>query len=75
VRKVIEVTNGYKTKFAALLYLLITAFGDSVPFIENNKEILVNILDLLIASGLFHDFWRNRKKIIEFIKDFLKKQS
>lgn len=75
MKKVIEATNGYKTKFAALLYLLITVIGDRLPFIANNKEIVVNLLDLLMASGLFHDFWRNHKKIIEFIKDFFKKQS
>lgn len=74
MKKAIEATNGYKTKTAALLYLLITAFGDSVPFITNNKEIVVNVLDLLIASGLLHDIWRNRQKIIDFVKNIFKKQ-
>ena len=75
IQKAFKSVEGYKTKTAALLYLLITAFGDNVPFITNNKEIVVNILDLLIASGLLHDIWRNRQKIIDFVKSKLKKQS
>ena len=75
MKKAIEATNGYKTKTAALLYLLITAFGDNVPFITNNKEIVVNVLDLLIASGLLHDVWRNRQKIIDFVKNIFKKKT
>ena len=75
IKKAVDFSNGYKTKTAALLYLLITAFGDNVPFITNNKEIVVNILDLLMASGLLHDFWRNRKKIIESVKNLFKKKT
>ena len=75
MKKAIEITNGYKTKGAALIYLLLTAFGDKVPFIAENKELAVNIVDILIASGLLHDVWRNRKKIIDFVKSKLKKQS
>lgn len=75
MKKAIEITNGYKTKSAALIYLILTAFGDKVPFIAENKELAINIVDILIASGLIHDVWRNRKKIIEFCKNLFKKQS
>ena len=75
IQKAFKSVEGYKTKTAALLYLLITAFGDKVPFIAENKELAVNIVDILIASGLLHDVWRNRKKIIDFVKSKLKKQS
>lgn len=75
IKSAIEKTNGYKTKSAALIYLLFTAFGDKVPFIAENKEIAVNIIDILIASGLLHDLWRNRKKIIDFVKNIFNKKS
>ena len=75
MKKAIEITNGYKTKAAALIYMLLTAFGDNVPFIAENKELAVNIVDILIASGLIHDVWRNRKKIIDFVKNIFNKKS
>ena len=75
IKSAIRTTNGYKTKSAALLYLLLAAFGDKIPFIAENKEIAVNIVDILIASGLVHDVWRNRQKIIDYIKNIFKKQS
>jgi hypothetical protein len=66
IRQTITATNGYKTKSAAFVYLLIQIFGDKVPFIAGNKEIVVNLVELLIASGLLHDFWRNRERILEW---------
>lgn len=67
MNKLVTTTNGYKTKTAALLYLLATTFGNKVPFINENKEVVIQILDLLIMSGLLHDLWRNRKNIKEWI--------
>lgn len=75
IKIAIDKTNGYKTKAAALLYLLVSAWGSEIPFVTQNKEVIFNILDLLIASGLLHDLWRNRQKIIDFIKNIFKKKS
>lgn len=75
IKIAIEKSNGYKTKAAALLYLLVSAWGSEIPFVTENKEVIFNILDLLIASGLLHDIWRNRKKIKDFVKNIFKKKA
>lgn len=75
MKKAIELTNGYKTKGAALIYLLLTVFGDKIPFVANNKELAVNVVDVMIASGLLHDAWRNRKKIFLWVKGIVKKKA
>lgn len=75
IKIAIDKTNGYKTKAAALLYLLVSSLGSEIPFVTQNKEVIFNVLDLLIASGLLHDIWRNRKKIIDFVSNLFKKKT
>ena len=62
-------TNGYKTKSAVFVFLILQFFGDKIPLTPGNKEIVVNLVELLMASGLLHDFWRNRNRILQFIKN------
>jgi len=69
INKTIEATNGYKTKSAAFIFLLFQLFGDYIPLSPAQQKITANIIELLIASGLLHDLWRNRRKIIVFIQN------
>ena len=75
LKSAIDKTNGYKTKAAALIYLLFVLAGEKVPFLAENSEQITVVIDFLIFSGLLHDVWRNRKKIIESVKNFFKKKS
>ena len=75
LKSAIEKSNGYKTKAAALIYLLFTLAGEKVPFLSDNSEQITVVIDFLIFSGLLHDAWRNRKKIIEFVKNIFKKKT
>ena len=68
INKAIQATNGYKTKSAAFVYLALQLLGDKIPMTPGNREIVVNLVELLMASGLFHDFWRNRQDILNWIK-------
>jgi hypothetical protein len=69
INKAITVTNGYKTKSAAFVFLLLQLFSDKIPMTPGNKEIVVNLVELFMASGLVHDFWRNREQIANWIKN------
>jgi hypothetical protein len=69
INKTIKATNGYKTKSAAFVFLIIQLLGDKIPLTPGNKEIVVNLVELLMASGLFHDFWRNRESYLQWIKN------
>ena len=69
INKAITATNGYKTKSAAFVYLLLQLLGDKIPITPVNREITVNLIELLMASGLAHDFWRNREQITNWIKN------
>jgi hypothetical protein len=69
INSAVTATNGYKTKSAAFVYLALQLFGDKLPLTPGNKEIVVNLVDLLMVSGLIHDLWRNHSKIIVFIKN------
>jgi hypothetical protein len=71
INKTIQATNGYKTKSAVFVFLVLQLFGDKIPMTPGNKEIVVNLVELLMASGLFHDFWRNRQNILSWIKQKL----
>jgi hypothetical protein len=62
-------SNGYKTKSTVFIYLLLQIFGKKLPISPANQEILIDITDVLMASGLFHDFWRNRVAITEWIRN------
>jgi hypothetical protein len=68
INKAITATNGYKTKSAVLLFLVLQLFGDKIPMTPGNKEIVINLVELFMASGLAHDFWRNREQITNWIK-------
>jgi len=68
INKTIQATNGYKTKSAAFVFLVLQLLGDKIPMTPGNKEIVVNLLELVMASGLLHDFWRNRENILSWIK-------
>ena len=74
LKSAIEASNGYKTKAAALIYLVFVLAGEKVPFLAENSEQITVVIDFLIFSGLLHDVWRNRKKIIESVKNFFKKK-
>jgi hypothetical protein len=67
ITQTIQATNGYKTKSAVFVYLALQLFGDRIPLTPGNKEIIVNLVELLMASGLLHDFWRNRRQITDWI--------
>jgi hypothetical protein len=69
INKAITATNGYKTKSAAFVYLLLQLLGDKIPMTPGNRDITVNLIELLMASGLVHDFWRNREQITNWIKN------
>ena len=69
INKAITATNGYKTKSAAFVYLLLQLLGDKIPLTPGNRDITVNLIELLMASGLLHDFWRNRVQITNWIKN------
>lgn len=69
INTALKATNGYKTKGAAFIYLLLQLFGNKIPLTPGQQEIVINIAELLMASGLFHDFWRNREAITEWIKN------
>jgi hypothetical protein len=68
INKAIKSTNGYKTKSAAFVFLALQLLGDKIPLTPGNKEIVVNLIELLMASGLLHDLWRNREPILEWTK-------
>ncbi|MFV0267958.1 MAG: hypothetical protein ACK5HT_12570 [Draconibacterium sp.] len=67
INKAISATNGYKTKAAAFVWLIVSLLGNKVPLISENRELVVNIVDVLISTGLLHDLWRNKKKITEWV--------
>lgn len=69
LNKTIEATNGYKTKGAAFIFLLFQMFGDYLPLNPGQQQITLKIIEVLIASGILHDLWRNRMKIIIFIQN------
>ena len=69
INKTIQATNGYKTKSAVFVFLVLQLLGDKIPMTPGNKEIVVNLVELLMASGLLHDFWRNRQNITDWIKN------
>ena len=69
INKAITATNGYKTKSAAFVFLLLQLFSDKIPMTPGNKEMVVNLVELFMASGLAHDFWRNREQIANWIKN------
>jgi hypothetical protein len=69
ITQTIQATNGYKTKSAVFVFLALQLLGDKIPMTPGNKEIVVNLVELLMASGLFHDFWRNRQQITDWIKN------
>ena len=69
INKTVQATNGYKTKSAVFVFLVLQLLGDKIPMTPGNKEIVVNLVELLMASGLLHDFWRNRQNIISWIKN------
>ncbi len=71
INAAIKGTNGYKTKSAVVLYLLLQIFSKKIPVSPANQEILINITDILMASGIFHDLWRNREAIADWIKNFI----
>ena len=68
INTAMQATNGYKTKSAAFIYLLLQLVGNKIPFTPGQQEIVINVAELLMASGLFHDFWRNRESIINWTK-------
>lgn len=74
ITRTIQATNGYKTKSAAFMYLALQLFGDKIPMTSGHKEIVVNLVELLMASGLLHDFWRNRQQITHWIKNLFTKK-
>jgi len=74
LNKAVLATNGKKTTTTVILMLIVSIFGDKVPFIRDNAIAIDNIIELLLASGLLHKAWRNRKEIITFIKNKFKKQ-
>jgi hypothetical protein len=49
--------------------LLLQLFGDKIPLTPGQREITVNLVELFMASGLAHDFWRNREQIANWIKN------
>ena len=69
IKGVITATNGYKTKSASFVFLALQLLGDKIPMTPGQKEITVNLVELLMASGLLHDFWRNRESISEWTKN------
>jgi hypothetical protein len=69
INAAIKGTNGYKTKSAVLVYLFLQIFGKKLSIDPANQVIVINIVEILMASGLFHDFWRNREAITEWIRD------
>lgn len=71
INAAIKGTNGYKTKSAVVLYLLLQIFSEKIPVSPANQEILINITDILMASGIFHDLWRNREAVTDWIKNFI----
>ena len=71
INKTLQATNGYKTKSAVFVFLALQLFDDKIPMTPGNKEIVVNLVELLMASGLLHDFWRNRQNILNWIKQKL----
>lgn len=66
LNKAVVATNGYKTKSAAFIFLLFQLFGNRIPLTAGQQKITADVIELLIASGLLHDLWRNRDKIIIF---------
>jgi hypothetical protein len=74
INTAMQASNGYKTKSAAFIYLLLQLFGNKIPLTPGQQEIVINIAELLMASGLFHDFWRNREAITEWIKNLFTKK-
>jgi hypothetical protein len=69
INKTIEASNGYKTKSAVLVFLLLQLFGDKIPLTPGQREITVNLVEFLMASGLIHDFWRHRESCLQWIKN------
>jgi len=72
INKAITKTNGKKTTTTAILILIISLIGDKVPLIKDNAMLIDQILEGILASGVLHKLWRNRKEIISFIKNKFK---
>ena len=58
VNKAVKSTNGYKTYVTAFMFLLMAVFGDKVPFLKANQEIIRTVLEYALELGVIHKLWR-----------------
>ena len=73
MKKIIEKTNGKKTTSTAVVYLAFQIIKALFPELTNgNEELIENGIVILFSTGIFHKIWRNRKSILDWIRNLFK---
>ncbi|MCK9592701.1 MAG: hypothetical protein M0Q91_11920 [Methanoregula sp.] len=68
-------TKGYKTASGGVLLLLF----QFIKLVSNREipdewqELVYNGIGLIAATGVFDKLWRNRRKMIEWVKDLFRR--
>lgn len=75
LNKAVKSTNGKKTYVIAACMLLLSLFEGKIPFLQENKETIRQILEGLLASGVLHKVWRNKDELSEWFKKLFKKSN
>lgn len=75
MKSIIQKTNGKKTTAVSILSVLFEALMIYRPDMldENLKSSIRVIINSGLLSTLLHKAWRNRKDIINFVKNIFKK--
>lgn len=70
-------TKGYKTTTGGVLVLLFQLFKLIFPdsLSVEQEELVLNVINILLATGLLDKVWRNRKKIIDFVTKLFKRRA
>jgi hypothetical protein len=76
INKLYDKTAGYKTRTGAVLLALYTLIESVAPSLLTGQaeSIVRSGIDLLIITGGADWVWRNRNKIIDFLKNILTKK-
>jgi hypothetical protein len=69
-------TSGYKTASGGVLLLIFQLikmiWGTDIP--DEWQEWILNAITVIAATGIFDKFWRNRKQIIQWVKELFRKK-
>ena len=75
-KKIWDKSAGYKTKSGAFLYLLFELFKKLFPDLldEVGETIIKYLIEALILTGGLDWVWRNRREVIQWVKELFKKK-